>query len=435
MYKVRLKDWGIRKNIKANEALKVASGHNENLGFWPEARSSNYDHRIARHLRNCKHGKNIREQFCQSCRAAQSASMVLDITTPAYLSKALANVEMGLYYAECYFQAEGASRLRTVQWFCTPFASQNDTFMTLFATGLENLSRNHGVEQAFADINRSFDYLKGLIEADHPSVYHNLVRRIASCKAYPGSDVCLSVCRMLARYCQQLSLVVHGTNHPINRCFAADLGMVEFGELGDFEVFLEGTRMLCGKYYGAAPGCLRIETYVPSSKRGMTAEALREEIGPLSTTTEADSGIQECRLALAELSLGDNRVDEAVELVRATLASYDCDCQPVYPFGNSLWAAEIMWRGGYCDESVKILREAADSLYMTGGSYQPVVSSSFPLDQKLILGILRYRLELLGRKEDYNKFVAESARLMNKNRELKPLQILCLTSGNYEIGL
>lgn len=436
MYKARLKDWGVRKNIKADEAFKVAAGHTKALGFWPESRSTNYDHRIARHLRTCRHNKDARERLCRRCRTLNWTAVVLNSTTPAYPSKALGYVEMGLYYSEAYFQGVTTSQPQTARWFYKSFALETDKFTTLFSRGIENLAHSLDTPQAFADINRSFDHLKGIFEANHPSVFHNLVRKLAACKMYPESDICLKVCQILAKYCQQLSLVIYGESHPLTPILAADVGLVEYGDAGHFELFLQGTRILTGKYCGAAPGCLHIDAYVPSEKREMTAEALYRSIGLLSsTTTEVDTEAEECRLALAELSLKNDEVDKALELTQATLASYDSGRSPsVHTLGHRLWASEILWRGEQHDQSIRILKEIADSFYKTDTTpYQTVSPSSSNLDQRMILGLLRYRFELLGRKLDYQNVAAELDRLADSNREPKPLRILHLTGGDLEI--
>lgn len=260
LYKKKLRDWGIRKNIRAGEALQVASGQAHNLRFWPAERSSDYNLRIARHLGHL--GKCLQShaaaahhgRSCIHCCVLQATSLTLNITTtsmPTYTSKGLASVEMGLYYAEIFFQAASDSKL--LQWSSTPATLKHLEFEVLFTHGLKNLVRNSNVERAFADIDRAFDLLKSLIEADHPSAYHTLVNSMALCKAHPESEVCFKVCRMLAKQSQQLGLVILGSSHPIHPCFAADVGMVEHGEAGEFAMFLNGTQSLCVQY-GATCG-------------------------------------------------------------------------------------------------------------------------------------------------------------------------------------
>lgn len=247
MYKKRLRDWGVRKNIKSGEAWKVASGQSHNLGFWPDSRSSDYNQRIARHLRRCKHGVSTSGRSCPQCRAHRGVSVALTVTAmPAYTSKGLANVEMGLYYAEIFFQAATDSKLS--EWCSAPGTLKNLKFEVLFDQSLAKLARHSEVKQAFADIDCAFDLLRSLIKADHPYAYHTLVNSMALCKTYPASEICFQVCRMLARQCQQLSFVILGTSHPIHPLFVADLGMVEHGEASDFAMFLQGTRSMCVKY-------------------------------------------------------------------------------------------------------------------------------------------------------------------------------------------
>lgn len=249
MYKKKLKDWGVRKNIKADEALEVASGHNDkSIEFWPESRRSDYGLRIARHLKRCKHGKSIREQSCDICRALRDGFVASLGTTPAYTTSALANVEMGLYAARIYF--ETASPAKLVQWTYTPahIALRNEKFMKLFDQSVKDLARSAATKQSFTNINRAFDMLQGLMKEDHPSVYHTMVNSMALCKSYPSSEICFRVCQMFAKYCQQLALVVLGVAHPINPCFTADIGMVESGDPGDLTLFLRGSTDMCIQY-------------------------------------------------------------------------------------------------------------------------------------------------------------------------------------------
>lgn len=288
MYKKRLREWGVRKNIRSAEAWEVASGQqtSPSLEFWPDSRSSDYKDRIARHLRRCKHGVSTRGRSCPQCRAlrpkaehmqeqASSAlvgalAVTAAATTPAYTSKGLASVEMGLYYADIFFKV--ATDAQRSKWCSAPDTPKHVQFAVLFDQSLEKLVlRNNNnnnnnassrqVEppkvrlqeqqlpmEAFADIDRAFDLLRDLIGEDHPHAYHTLVNSMALCKTYPASELCFRVCRMLAKHCQQLSLVVLGTSHPINPLFAADVGLVEHGEASDFGMFLEGTRTMCVKY-------------------------------------------------------------------------------------------------------------------------------------------------------------------------------------------
>lgn len=296
MYKKKLREWGVRKNIRSTEAWQVASAQptSRDLEFWPDSRSSDYKDRIARHLKRCKHGVPTRGRSCPQCRALRpaceqqelevsSASVgALAVTaaprTPAYASKGLASVELGLYYADIFFKV--ATDAQRSKWCSAPDTLKHVQFAVLFDQSLQKLvlrnsssSSNNASSsreqaevppkvhrqpeqlslQAFADIDRAFDLLRGLIGEDHPYAYHTLVNSMALCKTYPASELCFKVCRMLARHCQQLSLVVLGASHPINPLFAADVGLVEHGEAGDFGMFLEGTRTMCVKYGIEAP--------------------------------------------------------------------------------------------------------------------------------------------------------------------------------------
>lgn len=292
MYKKRLREWGVRKNIRSTEAWEVASGQqtSRNLEFWPDSRSSDYKDRMARHLsRRCKHGlvpgvpSTRGGRACPQCRSsalrpaseqqeqqafAGLALAVTATTTPAYISKGLASVEMGLHYAEIFLQFQLASDAHQSKWSSAPDTLKHVQFAVLFDEGLEKLVRGsyHNNDnnssrqvgpplhqeqlpmQAFADIDRAFALLRNLIGEDHPYAYDTLVSSMALCKKYPASELCFKICRMLAKHCQQLSLVVLGTSHPINPCFAADVGLVEHGEASDFVMFLQGTRTMCVKY-------------------------------------------------------------------------------------------------------------------------------------------------------------------------------------------
>lgn len=283
MYKKKFKEWGTRKNIKADEAVQVAAAAaaaattSTTAAFWPEARRSTYHLRIARHLKRSKPAPSPdatttspRDRSGTPSGTPSGASVSLSAPSPeqeqsvtvwkmpAYDSTALANVEMGLHWAEQYFRASLASDTTQTRWFSVPAAQSlaldTDSFAHLFDRSVGSLAARHtgavAVDAAFGDLNRAFAGLQTLLQADHPTVYHMLVSKIAACKrgAYADSAVCICVCRMLARHCLQLSLVVHGPRHPINKCFVADLGLLQSGEAAHFDMFLAGTRRICAQY-------------------------------------------------------------------------------------------------------------------------------------------------------------------------------------------
>lgn len=202
--KRRIKEWGIRKNIKADEACDLASGQKtECVEFWLESRRSNYHIRIARHLKKGKHAttKPVCERPCpRGSRGPQPAlfSNQVDVlvlsarTTSAYSSNALGSVELGLHYTEIWFQAGCDATRRRDDWHDKPTTAGIDTedqFTMLFSRGFEK-----------------------------PRPQRRGPSRCVACS--------------LARHCQQLSLVIHGAGHPIQPCLTADIGMVEYGRGG-----------------------------------------------------------------------------------------------------------------------------------------------------------------------------------------------------------
>lgn len=75
--------------------------------------------------------------------------------------------QLASYYLNIYLT--DFTELRT--WFWTgPSSGEQESFSSLFIRGLGRLSRNEQPHQAFKEINLAYDYLKRLVEWDHPLV-------------------------------------------------------------------------------------------------------------------------------------------------------------------------------------------------------------------------------------------------------------------------
>ena len=171
MYKRRFKKWGVRKNLSVREARDIISAQGTAHDFWPDRRQHDYERRIARHLRkgglnqacdrqghhSVSEGRSIARQQQQMC------------PSPARLKAPdnLERFEKTLYDAEVYVHFTMSP---TRNWLASRAElGEDDRFFPLFIGGLDSLSRDHEPDRAFADINKAFGHLKGLVALDDPA--------------------------------------------------------------------------------------------------------------------------------------------------------------------------------------------------------------------------------------------------------------------------
>lgn len=310
-------------------------------------------------------------------------------------------------------------------WFNTRLdLGEHENFFPFFTRGLSMLARGELAQQpsAWADINKAFDHVKGLIASHHPVTYLRLVGRAASFKHYPDSPICLDVCRLLLKHAFELFHELHPECHLLEAIWQSQIRTIlepPFLQDGSMEHSINVVTTLCGMHWGDTKegihlGSLCIERYIPSAARAQDEEALRAalettngDLSPLSISLA-----QETRLALAELLIAQDRLDEGQRLVEDALAFRDLD--GLNTEGKIFWMAELEWRMGNKDTSITILEEAlavvdAVALESEAGSERFIAAApssgldggidSLPLSAMHVLGILAHRLNIMGQRD------------------------------------
>ncbi|KAH8770760.1 hypothetical protein F5883DRAFT_520565 [Diaporthe sp. PMI_573] len=306
VYKTQLRRWGIRKNLKGQEALEIAAGKETKPIFWPDDRVDVYTARIDRHVRN-KYRQNI------LARSHAHAGTVINPSRRLRAPDALEKVEAASYYFTAYFTGLHNRFLST--WFLTgPSSGEQEAFSSLFIGGLVRLSRNDQQNQAFKEINLAFELLKQLVSLDHPLVYLRLVASIAAFSQYPKSEICSAVCRALSDYLGKLSRVVHGSNHPLNHVWGDSLliSAAEGPESFALGVAAKSVRRCWPSERRIGMGSIDIGKYVPSAARGLDEASLRARLAITASRPDLLSQAQEIRLALCELLIAQVRMAEAL---------------------------------------------------------------------------------------------------------------------------
>lgn len=329
-------------------------------------------------------------------------AMTMTMTTiaaPLASPRALASMEKAWYYSQAHLATSLREPGGRPAWSRRPACpARDEEFFGLFIRGMDDLALGRRSPRAFTDINEAFDRLKGLVAADHPFLYHRIAGRVASCKSYPASAVCLQVCRLLARYCLQLTGVVHGRAHPAARWWEAYADALASGELGLMEVFMGADRLLMAQHLIAGAPLTNIAAYVPSGQRGVGEHVLRRRIEASAAGPEALSKQQEARLALAESQLEQGRKDEALGVLGEASALRHLD--PVCPVRKTFWIAELLWWAGDVDGCLEMLKETLrlqarekEEEGFRGGS------RSGPSEEQVLI-LYKSKCEWLGRQED-----------------------------------
>jgi hypothetical protein len=317
---------------------------------------------------------------------------------------------------------------------------EDDRFFPLFAGGLENLSRDHEPQKAFSDIREASEHLKGLITLDDPAVYHRLVARLSSFEKYPQSDICFKVCRQLTRCLGAMNLEIHGPSHPLNFVWSSHIEALESRpDPGFFHHYLELVRTVGGKLYGSRNslniGSTDLSKYITSSYREWDEEALRRGLSESASEATPDPAVQEIRLALTELLLGEGKTEEAIKLLGEATTPKRLDAAG--DVGQLFWMADLEWRAGNATASFALLREAlecADSNQTLPGLVDGAHDEERGLSSLHILHTLFLRLNLMGRKQETTETLARAAPLLASRRDRKPF-VLHLTNSDFEFDL
>lgn len=359
VYKSHLRRWGIRKNLKRQEALELATGQgSSSSAFWPDGRDDDYADRIRRHV---SRSERKREQALQAWTPGggrQAATPPRRLRGPDLMEK----VESASYYLNIYLT--DFNELRT--WFWTgPSSGEQEAFSSLFIRGLGRLSRNEQPHQAFKEINLAYDYLKRLVEWDHPLVYLRLIVAISAFNQYPQSEICSYICRSLSEHVRKLSVIVHGAGHPLNNAWgdAIYYSSIEGPESFALAVPAQVLRRCRSVRSRIVKGFFNIADCVPSDARRLDEASLREAVSGLAPSRGGDLDLlvptaQEARLAMAELLIGQGRCAEGLHFFSEAMAFQGED--RARRAGKTFWAAELEWRSGNGRGSIETLRSALE---------------------------------------------------------------------------
>lgn len=355
VYKTHLRRWGIRKNLKRHEALELATGQGSpSSAFWPDGRDDDYTDRIRRHV---SRSERKREQALQAWTTPsggrQAATLPRRLRGPDLMEK----VESASYYLNIYLT--DFSELRT--WFWTgPSSGEQEAFSSLFIRGLGRLSRNEKPHQAFKEINLAYDYLKRLVEWDHPLVYLRLIVAISAFNQYPQSEICSYICRSLSEYVRKLSVIVHGAGHPLSNAWgdAIYYSSIEGPESFALAVPAQVLRRCRSVRSRIVKGFFNIADCVPSDARRLDEASLRETVSGLAPRGDLVPTAQEARLAMAELLIGQGRCAEGLHFFSEAMAFQGED--QARRAGKMFWAAELEWRSGNGRGSIETLRSALE---------------------------------------------------------------------------
>ncbi|KAJ4388235.1 hypothetical protein N0V93_008842 [Gnomoniopsis smithogilvyi] len=362
-YKGHLRRWGIRKNLKKEEAVQLASGNTVSK-FWPDKRSVEYLRRVTRHI-----GQR-RESAMKSWKRSQKARNVSPIPAQLYTRDVIAAVEIALFYGDVFLQdmncrarvstttAPHESSDPTKAYLVPPTSNMqhDETFFDLFNQGMNDITGACPPAAAFANLNAAFDHLKGLLLADHPIIFYRLAAIVFSCREYPASDITRQVCRLLAVHLLQLGHVIMGSGHPINHWWSTGIRLLDSGQWETVDCFLQNVQRLGSKYIAYVPGTVDLITYAPSNMRGLKDEVLRDKIKKMAMDESQVSEAQEARLCLAELLLGQGEAQGGLQVLREAqmLRHLDLDQSARKAF----WFSELFSRAKDIDEALKMLKEA-----------------------------------------------------------------------------
>lgn len=346
--------------------------------FWPDRRGDEYLRRVARHI-----GQKRQTAMTSRQQARQTAQGFPHIPAQIYTRDLLETIEIALFSGNLFLQGMGQSPKGTsvttrshlerpnaeVSRTTTSSTQSDDRFFELFNQGIEDLAQARQSRPAFANLNAAFDFLNGLLLANHPIIFFRLAAQVLCCKAYPASPIARKVCRMAVVHLLHLSRLVLGPGHPINNWWPTCIKLLDSEQWDYMDLFLEGAQRLGSKYIAYVPGTVDLLTYVPSDMRGEKDDVLREKISHLSTDMSRVAEAQEARLCLAELLLGQGEIQEGLQILREALRFRDLDSER--PEEKAFWFSELFSRAGEVDESLGILKEATDPVKGEDETSQP----------------------------------------------------------------
>ncbi|KAF3763981.1 hypothetical protein M406DRAFT_75207 [Cryphonectria parasitica EP155] len=447
-YKFRFKKWGLRKNIKEHEARELISGNKNPEDFWAGTKRLNFERRIARHLEKSKEGS---PSLQEGRRATPTPT---EVATRAFGSREIPrrmkapglheSVEAAKHYWELWLSHDmeiGGIWLKgqpgTEHRCPSGLVTEDDVdFFPLFQRGLQTLSDDNRTRQAFADINKSFNYLKGLIYLHHPFIYKKIMDIAASYRRYPASEACFRVCCVLVKHSLDLFRELYGPEHPLNNMWSIYFEILESQDVPEFsEHFLNTISATCPTVWRKTRGfndigSLRIEAYVPSSVRGQNEEVLRRNLILSKDDPSLVPSAQENRLALAEALISHQKLDEAQGLLMEAGNSSLVDF--INPEDKAFWMAELEWRLGHVGPSLKLLEQVLTRIDSRPAT-SSLVSSNLSLLQ--VLGVLYHRHTIVLSAAKANALRDRILELITTRTNTLESVTLHLWSCDYELQL
>ncbi|KAJ4421742.1 hypothetical protein N0V82_003586 [Gnomoniopsis sp. IMI 355080] len=233
-----------------------------------------------------------------------------------------------------------------------------EAFFDLFDQGIRDITEARQPQVAFANLNAAFDYLKGVLVADHPIIFYRLAVMLFVCRGYPKSDIARQVCRLLAVHLSQLGRVVLGSNHPINHWWSTGIKLLDSGQWEHADAFLQSAQVLGSRYIAYVPGTVDLITYAPSEMRGLKDDVLRDKLENIGLDTSRVSEAQEARLCLSELLLGQGEIPEGLHILREACMLRHLDLDR--PARKAFWFSELFSRATELDEALEMLKEAIE---------------------------------------------------------------------------
>lgn len=449
-YKFRFKKWGLRKNIKEHEARELVSGNKNPGDFWAGTRGLNFERRIARHMEKTKDGRSSRQGSRQ--RSPQAFDMTIKSSThqPQRRLSAISPYE-ALLAAKHYWEiwsksgspSYGGIWLHGEAGLERSVADESTShFFPLFERGLHALSCGQETQRAFADVDKSFTYLNGLIMLRHPFIYVRILNLASAYRQFPHVEVCYRVCCLLLDYCLGLLRTLYGQDDPVCCLWSAITDMLQAqDEPQYFDDFQESAQGTCSAVWKKTRGYMelgsvRLEAYIASPQRYHDEATLRRQIARPTTPNQDDAiltpALQESRLALAELLINQGRTLEAVPIL--TEAQHYKSLDFINPEGKGFWLAELAWRAGNPQRSIEVLESvlgALDSRSPTDHSNPPTVSAL------QILALLQHRHSMLlstSQAEDCQRRIAVALANKNMGQNVSPSPtLLHLAACDYEV--
>lgn len=142
-------------------------------------------------------------------------------------------------------------------------------------------------------------------------------------------------------------------------------------------------------------------------------DTLRRGLAESASKATPAAAVQEIRLVLTELLLGQGKTEEATKLMVEATSLRRLNAGG--DVGQLFWMAELEWRAGNANASFALLREAldlADSDQTLPGIVDGTPDETCGLSKLHILHAPFLRLNMMGRKHETAETMARTVRLL-----------------------